>query len=256
MSSPLISLPVKNSQPQLDLRETLRYFTSHCDRPNRLHWHPAFDREDGAGMRVALLDSGICGSHPQLEGAQIQVRDFTESGGVFDLTGHGTKNARLLVAQGTDGFRGLVPASVLLVGKVLGTGDRDRSAEALAKGIRWAVSEKADVIIMPLGRIRGTKIVTQAVRQAIKAGCVVLAAAGNQGAETLLFPARLSGVIAVSATDLEGQPLNWCCQIPQVNCYAPGLEIGEKGKSSSGSSVATVLAGGVETLYLVSKVRR
>ncbi|NET41901.1 S8 family serine peptidase [Okeania sp. SIO2B3] len=248
--------PVKNSQTQLDLREVLRHFTSNSSHPNRLRWHPALNKEDGAGMRVALLDSGISGTDSQLQSAQIQARDFTGSGGVFDPTGHGTKNARLLVAQGIDGFWGLVPASVLLVGKVLGTGVPHRGAEALAKGIRWAVYEKADVIIMPLGRIRGTTVVTKAVRLAIKAGCVVLAAAGNRGAETLLFPARLSDVIAVSAADINGQPLNWCCQMPQVNCYAPGLEIGVRGKSTSGSSVATVLAGGVETLYLASGVRR
>lgn len=256
MVSNSVPSPVQNLPPQVDLREILRHFTSHCNRPNRLCWHPALDKENGTGMRVALLDSGISGSDRQLQNAQIQARDFTGSGGVFDPTGHGTKNARLLVAQGMDGFWGLVPASVLLVGKVLGTGDRHRAAEALAKGIRWAVYEKTDVIIMPLGRIRGTTVVTQAVRQAIKAGCVVLAAAGNQGAETLLFPARLSDVIAVSATDINGQPLNWCCQMPQVNCYAPGLEIGVGDKSTSGSSVATVLAGGVETLYLASGVRR
>lgn len=241
-------------KPKLDIREVIRRFAPVSDHPQLLRWHTRLDEQDGAGIQVALLDSGIGWSHPMFRGAQVKARDFTGTGRVFDLTGHGTKNAGLLVGQGHGGLRGLVPACTLLVGKVLGTGDPDASAKALAQGIRWAVYEGADLIVMPLGRCRGAAVVTQAVRRALRANCQLFAAAGNRGAETLLFPARLPGVIAVSAADSNGKPLDWCSQMPQVDRYAPGEDIWSIGLEGatpvSGSSLATVLTAGVAALHL------
>lgn len=255
------NIPAKHevTKPRFDIRELIRHFAPQSDDPRLLRWNQALDREDGTGVRVALLDSGICWSHPMFRGAEIRGRDFTESGGVFDPTGHGTKNAGLLVGQGGKWMRGLTPACTLLVGKVLGTTEPDSDAKALAQGLRWAVQEGAHLVILPLGRVRGSSLVAQQVRRALKEGCVLFAAAGNRGPDTFLFPARLPGVKAVSAANLDGVPLEWCCQVSQVDCYAPGEDvwsIGLEGASTvSGSSLATVLVGGVAALQQAQKHR-
>lgn len=235
-------------------RQLLRDFSAETNNNHLplLRWNAAFDREDGANIRVALLDSGIHLLHPSLKGADLRTRDFTHSGGVFDRTGHGTKGAILLVGQNYS--RGIAPACTLLVGKVLGTGNSDRSAIALAQGIRWAIAEGAQVIILPLGRHQSSLLVKQSIHQALAKNCQIFAAAGNFGVDICLFPARLFGVIAVSAVDLAGVPLSGCCQNSQVDCYAPGKDIFPShlagGSSINGSSAATVLAAGVAALEI------
>lgn len=253
-----ISKQLPKQGATIDIRQLLRDFTSETNNNHLplLRWNANFDREDGANIRVALLDSGIHLLHPSLKGANLRARDFTHSGGVFDRTGHGTKGAILLVGQNY--LRGIAPACTLLVGKVLGTGNPDRSAIALAQGIRWAIAEGSQVIILPLGRQQSSPLVKQSILQALTKNCQILAAAGNFGTDICLFPARLFGVIAVSAVDLSGVPLSGCCQSSQVDCYAPGKDIFPShlagGSSINGSSAATVLAAGVAALQIASTV--
>ena len=86
-----------------DVRDLVRTFAPESNDSRLLRWDPTLDSEDGSGIRVALFDTGIYWKHPALCGARIEGHDFTSSGGIFDQTGHGTKNAGLLVAQGHDG---------------------------------------------------------------------------------------------------------------------------------------------------------
>jgi subtilisin family serine protease len=256
MSITRLAVPQPLPERASDLRKLLRDFTTATDGSQLLRWDVALDQEDGSGVRVALLDSGICLRHPLLQGAQIHALDFTGSGSVSDRGGHGTKSAALFVGQ-TD-LQGLVPACTLLFGKVLG-GDLGTSAFAISQGIRWAVSQSAQVIVLPLGRRQSSPLVKQAVRQALAKGCKIFAAAGNYGADVCLFPACLPDVFAVSATDLAGIPLGWCCQT-QVDCYAPGQGVFPShlagGSSINGSSAATVLAAGVAALQMAKNARR
>lgn len=246
------------TEPGFDIRDLIRNFATQVNESKLLRWDPTLDCEDGSGIRVALFDSGISWRHPALQGAQIKARDFTKSGGVFDPTGHGTKSAGLLVAQERSLLRGIAPACTLLVGKVLGTGDPEASIKAVARSIRWAVHENAHIVILPFGRARVSSLVAWEVRRAVAAGCIFFAAAGNRGPDTFLFPARLHGVSAVSAADLDGKPLEWCCQNRRVDCYAPGQVWSTRFKSidtTNGSSLATVLAAGVTTLRLAREQR-
>ncbi|KAM3091345.1 S8 family serine peptidase [Phormidesmis sp. 146-12] len=256
MSITRLAVPQLLPEGVSDLRKLLRDFTAATEGSQLLHWDVALDQEDGSGVRVALLDSGICLRHPLLQGAQIYALDFIGSGSVSDRGGHGTKSAALLVGQ--THLQGLAPACTLLFGKVLG-GDSGTSAFAIAQGIQWALSQGAQVIALPLGRRQSSRLIKQAVRQALAKGCKIFAAAGNYGADICLFPACLPGVVAVSATDLAGVPLAWCCQT-QVDCYAPGQGVFPShlagGSSINGSSAATVLAAGVAALQIARNARR
>ena len=242
-----------------DIRDLIRTFAPESNDSRVLRWDSNVDSEDGSGIRVALFDTGIYWKHPALRGARIEGHDFTRSGGIFDQTGHGTKNAGLLVAQGHDGWlRGIASGCTLLVGKVLGTGDPASSARALARAIHWAVYKSANIVVLPLGRLRGSAMVAREVRRALSAGCIFFAAAGNRGPDNFLFPARLTGVTAVSAASPDGTPLEWCCQSPQVDCYAPGQVWSLRGEGRdtiNGSSPATVLAAGLGALRLAREQR-
>ncbi len=114
-------------------------------------------RFDGAGVRVAVLDSGLDLAHAAFvalnDEARIITRNFTTGApdDVHDATGHGTHCAGTICGGTVDGVRiGVAPGlERLIVGKVLGPGS---STDVLAKALQWAVAEmKADIVSMSLG---------------------------------------------------------------------------------------------------------
>ncbi|MCG6872479.1 MAG: S8 family serine peptidase [Gammaproteobacteria bacterium] len=106
---------------------------------------------DGAGVRVAVLDTGIDGKHPAFANLRIVERDFSGDGD-GDGNGHGSHCAGTLVGQPVQGRRiGVAPGvDALLVGKVL---DRDGagSTDQIYAGLLWALEEGANVISLSLG---------------------------------------------------------------------------------------------------------
>ncbi len=180
-----------------DLRQWLRAFPTQTEVSKCLRWTPSLDDEDGTGIRVALVDSGLNWSHPMFEGAKIHARDFTGNGCLNDLTGHGTQNASLLVGQGNGWFRGLVPGCSLYVGKALSMNTGALCAGAVVKSIRWALAKGAHIIVLPFGRLRGSAIIAKEIRRAVHYGCTILAAAGNAGPDQLFFPAWLLMIVVL-----------------------------------------------------------
>ncbi len=104
----------------------------------------------GAGIKVAVLDTGIDASHPAFSGVNVTEMDFTGEGN-GDSHGHGTHCAGTILGRDVDGVRiGVAPGvSELLVGKVLGA--EGGTTEMLVKGIMWALDNGASVISMSIG---------------------------------------------------------------------------------------------------------
>jgi subtilisin family serine protease len=104
----------------------------------------------GAGVTVAVLDTGIDAAHEAFRGVQITQRDFTGEGD-GDHDGHGTHCAGTIAGRDINGYRYAVAPGVeeLLVAKVLGT--EGGSTAALMRGILWALEAGADVMSMSLG---------------------------------------------------------------------------------------------------------
>jgi subtilisin family serine protease len=104
----------------------------------------------GAGVKVAVLDTGIDKGHDVFAHLTVTQRDFTGEGDV-DHTGHGTHCAATIAGGEVDGFRcGVAPGvDELLVGKVIGSGGG--STRTLAEGLLWALDRGAHVISMSLG---------------------------------------------------------------------------------------------------------
>lgn len=224
--------------------------------PKHVGWSPDFDHDRGDDVRVALLDGGLDWGLPVFHDALVLARDFTGTRGLPDPTGRGAAHASLLVAQPESGFEGLIPHGELLFGQVLWPGGRGDCSGAVARGVRWAMQCGADVIILPFGTSRGSSLVAQAIAAAAKAGCAVVAAAGNRGPEEICFPAWLDEVVAVTGVDSSGRPVAGCCASGRVDRLAPGEEVPAMGPQGpallSGSSPAAVIAGGLLALQHAS----
>jgi hypothetical protein len=195
-----------------------------------------------APVKVAVIDSGVDGTHPELHGRIAASRSFVPGPATVDTQGHGTFVAGLIAAQTNDGvgIAGLAPAAELLVAKVVGP-DRSIPVEAEAKAIRWAVSSGARIINMSLGGLRDprdpsrdtySKLEADAISYAVSKGVLVVAAVGNSDQSPsqpwpyASWPAALPHVIGVSALNRNGGSPAFSNRDPQFNdIAAPGEDI-------------------------------
>lgn len=172
----------------------------------------------GAGVRVAVVDSGVDARHPQLRGQVAAGRDFlrNEFAGRRDCVGHGTGVAGI-IAAGADagsGVQGLAPGATIVPVRVSEQQDIDESAVAssgggaqtFAQGIRWAAGPgRAQVINISLVMPQESPAVQSAIADAVAAGVIVVAAAGNDGPDAgVVYPADYPGVIGVGAVGADG----------------------------------------------------
>jgi subtilisin family serine protease len=176
---------------------------------------PALDR-----VTVAVIDSGIDATHPELTGRILDAKSFVGGRARVDPLGHGTFVAGILAAEIGNGIgiAGLAPTADLLVAKVV-TASRAIPVEAEAKAIRWAADNGARVINMSLGAVRDpldpnrdsfSRLEADAVAYAVSKGAVVVAAVGNADQAPTKpwryasYPAALPHVLGVSAITRAG----------------------------------------------------
>ena len=155
----------------------------------------------GSGIKVAVLDSGVASDNPDIAPKVSARANFSNAATHEDNYGHGTHVAGIVAAtaNNTIGVAGVCPGCTILAGKILndtGVG----SSSGLANGINWAVSNGAKVINMSLG-VKASRTLETAVNNAWNQGVVLVAAAGNGGNQTKIYPGAYPNVIAVAATD-------------------------------------------------------
>ncbi|MBD1591560.1 S8 family serine peptidase [Arthrobacter sp. S1_S22] len=161
----------------------------------------AWGRTTGVGVRVAVLDSGVASDNPDIAPKVVARANFSGASTGEDNYGHGTHVSGTVAATAgnTIGVAGVYPDCSILDGKVLndsGVG----SSSGLANGINWSVNNRAKVINMSLG-VRASRTLETAVNNAWNKGAVLVAAAGNGGNQTKIYPAGYTNVMAVAATD-------------------------------------------------------
>lgn len=182
----------------------------------------------GLGSRVLVLDTGIDKDHPSLAANFEAGRDFVgDTNDVpypyFDLGGHGTHVAGTVAASlDGSGFTGVAPQAKILMGRVCASGC---SNLAIASGINWGVSQAVDVISMSLGGAFSTPSERRAIQAALSAGITVVAASGNGGQGQVSYPAALTGVIAVGATDINNLKASFSQYGPELAVVAPGVDV-------------------------------
>jgi hypothetical protein len=173
-----------------------------------------------APVKVAIIDSGIDGSHPDLAGRVVAARSFVGGSAYKDEQGHGTFVAGEIAANPVNalGMAGLAFNARLIVAKVVAA-DGQVSLPAEVAGIRWAVDQGARVVNLSLGGVRDplnpaldtySPLERAAVEYAYSKGAVVVAAVGNgsQSPATpwryAAYPSALPHVIGVSAVRRDG----------------------------------------------------
>jgi subtilisin family serine protease len=173
-----------------------------------------------APVRVAVVDSGIDGAHPEFAGRVVASKSFVGGTPLVDTQGHGTFVAGIVAAatNNATGIAGIAFPAQLLIAKVV-TADGDIPVSAEAAAIRWAANHGARVINLSLGGVRDplntrrdefSTVEAAAVRYAYKKGAVVVAAVGNGDRAPsepwpyASYPAALPHVLGVSALTRTG----------------------------------------------------
>ena len=165
-------------------------------------WDAGFD---GAGVSVAVLDTGVDAGHPDLAGAVTSSRNFTEDPDPADLLGHGTHVASIIASRDAR-LRGVAPGAEVVSGKVL---DRDGFGYAswVIDGMEWAAAEqRADVVNMSLGfpsdTFEGGPVAEAVERLSATSGALFVVAAGNAGCDRCIgSPGIAERALTVGAVD-------------------------------------------------------
>ena len=225
----------------------------------------------GKGIRVAVIDSGVDATHPQLRGQVLNGADFLrdDPNGKQDCVGHGTAVASLIAATpSTDtGFQGLAPGARIVPIRISeqtedvdgnAVGDRGSSAQ-FAAAIDFAVRQAhVQVINLSLVMSADDPVVDAAVLRAIDAGVVVVAAAGNHGKDgdnIKTWPAAVPGVIAVAAIGPDGTraPFSQRGDFLAISAYGVNVTVANRGSgniSDQGTSFSAPFVAATAALLL------
>ncbi|MGE0710938.1 MAG: S8 family serine peptidase [Planctomycetota bacterium] len=217
-------------------------------------------KSTGAGVRVAVLDTGCDGAHrdlPVVEGASVDPALPWDR----DPAGHGTAMAALVAGHpraGEDGLWGVAPDAALIAIRVGDDAGRSTLAE-VAAGLVLAVDRGAQVVLLALGAPQSAPVLEDALAYAEQRGALVIAAAGNANVHQDLYPAALPSALSVACVDDQGR-LAWSTALaPTTDLLAPGVEVatalpvaaGQGGYGFvTGSSAAAAHVAGVAALLL------
>ncbi|WKK27396.1 type VII secretion-associated serine protease mycosin [Streptomyces olivoreticuli] len=210
----------------------------------------------GEGVTVAVIDTGVDGSLPELRGRVLEGTDASNrsTDPHVDSGGHGTNMATLIAGSGADGgIQGLAPEAKILPIKTVPDQRVDAVDDLMGRAIRYAADHDAKVINIsegPLGVLENFPKMQSAVNYALGKGSLIFASTGNDGdkANEPAFPAALPGVVGVGAIDRQGKVAKFSTYGNQVGLVAFGDEIVqhcEKGPGyciAGGTSQATAIA--------------
>ena len=169
----------------------------------KIGWDQVFGTSIGGSATVAILDTGVDGSQPELAGKLVAGTSLLGTSATTDPNGHGTAMAGIVAANtnngsgiagvGYDGVR-VMPVTVL------GSDGTGRDSDVI-EGLVWAADHGADVALMAFSASGYSSALQAAVDYAWSKGVVLVAATGNDGSSSASFPAGDRGVVGVSNTD-------------------------------------------------------
>jgi subtilisin family serine protease len=205
----------------------------------------------GSGVTVAVLDTGIDLSHPELKQKIVSGFNALPGGGSYnDNHGHGTHMAGIIAAaMNSKGIIGAAPQAKLSAVKVLDKNATGRVSD-LINGLQWVQKKGIRVANMSLGFSEENVPLDRAIERLHKKGVIMVAAAGNCNSDdgggdeggdgggeeegptpacdpsqtAVKYPAAYAGVIAVAATDDNDQVASYSLSGPEVTVAAPGGE--------------------------------
>ncbi|QNP68997.1 S8 family serine peptidase [Streptomyces roseirectus] len=192
--------------------------------------------QTGKGVTVAVLDSGVDETHPDLKGVEVTQKNFSGAPDVKDRYGHGTHVASILAGSGARSggrYKGVAPGVRLLDGKVLaddGFGD----TSGIVAGMQWAVDQGARVVNMSLGSLDspGTDPMEAAVAR-LSGKALFVVSAGNDGAKpgTIGTPGSAPAALTVGSVDKQDRIADDSSRgpnldgTPKPDITGPGVDI-------------------------------
>ncbi|WP_405624181.1 S8 family serine peptidase [Streptomyces sp. NBC_00076] len=192
---------------------------------------------DGKGVKIAVLDTGVDATHPDLKSQVIESKNFSTAADANDHFGHGTHVASIAAGTGAKSggkYKGVAPGARILNGKVLDdTGSGDDSG--ILAGMEWAAAQGADVVNLSLGGGDTPEIdpLEAAVdKLSAEKGILFAIAAGNSGPESVGSPGSADSALTVGAVDDKDKLAGFSSTGPRLgdgaikpDVTAPGVDI-------------------------------
>ncbi|MEW1720109.1 S8 family peptidase [Streptomyces sp. NPDC093109] len=209
----------------------------------------------GVGVKVAVLDTGVDHTHPDLRGVSIARKDFSGSGNTADHDGHGTHVASIIAGSGAKSgwkYLGVAPGAKIIDAKVLND-EGEGSDSSVIAGMQWAVDQGARIANLSLGDDDhpGTDPLEAAVKKlSAENDILFVIAAGNDGprANTIASPGSSTSALTVGAVDSKDRIADFSSVGPTINgalkpdITAPGVDI-VAAKSTTSTEESTAADG-------------
>jgi len=206
---------------------------------DRIH-APELQEQGMSPVRVAIIDTGIDTTHPDLAHQIINTINIFGTSTMTDIQGHGTHTAGIIAAKPNPQTqtRGICPTCQIIAIKAIND-DGYGSDVTVAQGIDDAITAGAKVINLSIGSVNDAPVIKAAIERALAADINVVAAAGNndQSPGKVVFPAAYPGVISVTAIDKNNAIAPFAQNNPGIDIVAPGIEILSTSPFGNGYSI-------------------
>ncbi|MER6128447.1 S8 family serine peptidase [Streptomyces sp. NPDC001795] len=194
---------------------------------------------DGKGVKIAVLDTGVDASHPDLKGQVIEAKNFSTAATTDDKVGHGTHVASIAAGTGAKShgkYKGVAPGAKILSGKVLDDDGYGDDSGILA-GMEWAAQQGADIVNLSLGGTETPEIdplEAEVNKLSEQKGILFAIAAGNEGEagdRTIGSPGSAADALTVGAVDDNDKLASFSSRGPGLDgaikpdVTAPGVDI-------------------------------
>lgn len=178
-------------------------------------------------VAVAVVDTGVQASHPDLQGRLLKGYNAIASGSApDDDVGHGTHVAGIIgaVINNEEGVAGISWYNKILPVKALDNSGAG-TTYSVAEGIIWAADNGAKVINLSLGNYADSQFLHDAIKYAFDRDVVIVSASGNDNTERPGYPAAYDEVLAVAATNANGERASFSNYGDYIDVAAPGESI-------------------------------
>lgn len=228
-----------------------------------LSWNENRGFHDGESVVIAVIDTKISIEHPDLKGKIISSYSLLEEEFVPDnsknntSSNHGTAIAGILSAYPStaNGVLGIAPHSKLISIEIAQTDSDEISVEKLKKAVDLAVELDVDIINISCGTRKADEELQASIKRACDSGIIVVAAAGNQMNNDILYPAAYKDVIAVGSISRNNETISPKGDFDKDIVYLPGecivtTSATNEYDSISGTSASTAIMSGIVALIL------